>query len=375
MICAGEASGDMYGAGLAEEIRRISPEASFFGMGGGKMRAAGVRTLVDADDMAVVGLVEVVAHLPVIVKAFRSLERSLKTERPDLLILIDYQDFNQRLAAAAKKVGVRVLFYISPQVWAWRPGRVKKMAKIVDHMAVLFPFEVPYYEREKVPVTFVGHPLLDIVSPTMAKGDAQRLFGLDPSRPTVGLFPGSRRSELRNLFPALLGSAKLLRERFPDLQFILPLAPSLRREEIEPQLRESGMDVIVVEGKGHDVMQVCDAAVTVSGTVTMELALLGVPMTIIYRVSPITYHIGRRLVRVAHMGICNIVAGERVVPELLQDEARPEAIAAEISRFLTDAPYTAAVREKLLGVRTRLGSGGCSIRVAQLAMELIGRKN
>ncbi len=373
MIVAGEASGDKYGAWLTAEIRNRLPLARFFGMGGALMRGEGVETLVNADDMAVFGLVEILAHAGTIRQAYVLLKKQFKTRRPDLLILIDYQEFNQLLAAAAKKAGIRVLFYISPQVWAWRPGRVKKMARIVDHMAVLFPFEVPLYERAGVPVTFVGHPLLDIVAPTMTRDEAFLHFGVDPSRSVVGLFPGSRRSELKNLFQTILDSARLLKKRYPKLQFVLPLAPSFKREDLAQSIQAAGLEVTIIQGLTYDVMQLCDAVITVSGTVTLELALMTVPMVIIYRVSPVTYAIGRRLVKIDHAGICNIVAGERLVKELMQDEAQPAAIAAEIGAILDDSAYREAIRLKLAGVKGKLGSGGCSARLAKVAVEMLER--
>jgi lipid-A-disaccharide synthase len=375
MIIAGEASGDLYGACLAVELRRQEPTIRLFGMGGDRMRSEGVETLINADDMAVMGLVEVVAHARVIYRAYSRLKAILLSEPPDLLILIDYQEFNQILARVAKKAGVRVFFFISPQFWAWRPGRVKKMARIVDHMAVLFPFEVAPYEREGVPVTFVGHPLLDIVHPSRERGEALRHFGLDPSRRTVGLFPGSRKSEIRQLFGDIVGAAKLLNERYPGLQFILPLAPSLSREDLEPVLSAAGVECLVVEAQGYDVMQVCDAAIAASGTVTLELTLMGVPMVIIYRVSPFTYHMGKLLVKIEHMGICNIVAGERIVPELLQDEVTSERIAREVGRMLTDEVYLNTMKRKLVHVRSLLGSGGCLQRVAEVALTMLGSRH
>lgn len=374
MIVAGEASGDKYGAWLTAEMRRLLPATRFYGMGGDLMRGEGVETLVNADDMAVVGLVEILAHAGTIWRAFHLLKGLFTTRTPDLLILIDYQEFNQLLAAAAKKAGVRVLFYISPQVWAWRPGRVHKMGRIVDRMAVLFPFEVPLYEQAGVPVTFVGHPLLDIVKPTMSRDEAVSRFGLDPARRVVGLFPGSRRSELKNLLGVIIDSARLIKECHPDIQFILPLAPSLKRNELEATLAASGLTVIIIEGLTYDVMQVCDAVISVSGTVTLELALMSVPMVIIYRVSPLTYHVGKRLITVDHIGICNIVAGERVVKELIQDEAHPAALAAEIGRILDDGDYRSTIRNKLAGVRAKLGSGGCSARLAQVAVGMLKRE-
>lgn len=373
MIVAGEASGDLHGASLVKEANRLDPSLSFFGIGGPRMREAGVETLVDASQMAVVGLVEVIAHFNVISRAYLTLKRIIASNPPDLLILIDYPDFNLRVAKLAKRAGVRVLYYISPQVWAWRVGRVKKIGRVVDRMAVVFPFEVQFYEREGVPVTFVGHPLVDTVHPTMPRAEAQAMFGLDPAVKTVGLFPGSRTSEITRLLPVILESAQLLKERFPDLQFILPLASSLTMADLAPFLSRSGLDIKVVEGRGYDVMQVCDAIITVSGTVTLEIALIGVPMVIIYRVSPLTYEIGKRLIRVDHIGICNIVAGERMVPELIQHDAKPARIAAEIARMLAEPGYGAAITTKLSAVREKLGSGGGSANAAHLILEMLKR--
>ncbi|BDV42541.1 lipid-A-disaccharide synthase [Geotalea uraniireducens] len=372
MIVAGEASGDLHGSNLVKETRHRDPEVAFFGIGGPLMRAAGVETLVDSSEMAVIGLVEVLAHSGVIYRAYRALKAVIKNDPPDLLILIDYPDFNLLIARLAKKAGVKVLYYISPQVWAWRVGRVKKIARLVDRMAVVFPFEVPFYERAGVPVSFVGHPLAETVRPTMGREAAIAAFGLQPARRTVGLFPGSRHGEISRLFPTILAAAGALRERYPELQFILPLAPSLTREDLEPQLSAAGLDVTVIEGRTYDVMQVCDAIVTVSGTVTLEIALMGVPMVIIYKVSPLTYQAGKRLIRVDHIGICNIVAGERVVPELIQHDAEPAIIADAIGRFLDDRDYAAAVREKLRQVKNNLGSGGGSAKVAALVLEMLG---
>jgi lipid-A-disaccharide synthase len=371
MIVAGEASGDLHGANLVKEALKADPSLSFFGIGGSGMRAAGVTTLVDASEIAVVGLVEVISHFPVIYRAFTTLRKILENDPPELLILIDYPDFNLRLAKIAKKARVRVLYYISPQVWAWRVGRVKKIGRVIDRMAVVFPFEAPFYEKEGIPVTFVGHPLVDTVHPAMSRSEAQEAFGLDSGRKTIGLFPGSRRQEIKNLLPVILESAAVLLRRFPDVQFILPLASSLKRADIDPFLESSGLDIIVVEGSGYDVMQVCDAIISVSGTVTLEIAMIGVPMVIIYKVSPLTYMIGRHLIRVDHIGICNIVAGERVVKELIQQDAVPDKIAAEITRILTDTEYAQSIKKRLGLIKTKLGSGGCSARVAEIAVKML----
>ncbi|RQW77159.1 MAG: lipid-A-disaccharide synthase, partial [Geobacter sp.] len=220
MIVAGEASGDLHEANLVKEAKRLDPALDFFGIGGPRMLEAGVEIVVDSSQMAVVGLIEVISHFNVISRAYLALKKIIRSTPPDLLILIDYPDFNLRIANLAKKAGVPVLYYISPQVWAWRVGRVKKIGRVVDRMAVVFPFEVPFYEREGVPVSFVGHPLIDSVQATMLRVEAQACFGLDSARKTVGLFPGSRRQEIRRLLPVILKSAELLKKRFPDLQFI-----------------------------------------------------------------------------------------------------------------------------------------------------------
>lgn len=371
MIIAGEASGDLHGSSLVRETLNLDPSLQFFGIGGSLMRAEGVDTLIDAREMAVVGLVEVIEHFPTIFRAFRKMEKILKQNPPDLLILIDYPDFNLRLAKIAKSAGVKVLYYISPQVWAWRVGRVKKIARIVDRMAVVFPFEVPFYEKEGLPVSFVGHPLVDTVKPTLSLEEARDSFGIDPTHRTVGLFPGSRRQEIKTHLPILLESARLLKISFPNIQFILPLASSLTSSDVKPYLDSSGVSVTLVAGKGYDVIQVCDAIISVSGTVTLEIALLGVPMVIIYRVSPLTYLAAKRLIRVDHVGICNIVADKRVVKELLQHDARPEVIVEEVSRILTDSSYSETIRSGLTQVRKRLGGGGCSSRVARIVQEML----
>lgn len=374
MIVAGEASGDIYGADLALEARRLAPDLNFLGIGGARMREAGVETLVDSADMAVVGLVEVLKHFDVISAAFLKLKRILLETPPDLLILIDYPGFNLRLAKVAKKAGVKVLYYISPQIWAWRQGRVKKIARLVDHMAVILPFEAPFYEKAGVPVTFVGHPMLDMVKVSLDRDQAAASFGLDPKRKIVGLFPGSRRNEIERLLPSIIGAARQLQARFPDIQFILPLASTLRPEDITPQLEAAGLNVSVSRERIHDLIRACDAVISVSGTVTLEIALVGTPMVIIYRLSPLTYQLAKRLVKVEHIGLCNIVAGETVVRELIQDDASPEQIAAEIGAILGDPDYNQKIRSKLASMPDQLGRGGASVNVARLLMSMLSSK-
>jgi len=372
MIVAGEASGDIYGAELVREAQLLDPALQFVGIGGARMREAGVNTLVDSADMAVVGVVEVLKHFDVIAAAFTKLKKILLNDPPPLLILIDYPGFNLRLAKVAKKAGVKVLYYISPQIWAWRQGRVKKIARLVDYMAVILPFEAPFYEKAGVPVSFVGHPMLDMVQVAVERDQAAAGFGLDPHRKIVGLFPGSRRNEIDRLLPVIIHSAQLLKQRFPDIQFILPLASTLNEEDILPQLKSAAVSATITRERIHDMIRACDAVISVSGTVTLEIALVGTPMVIIYKLSPLTYQLAKRLVKVDAIGLCNIVAGEIAVRELIQDDANPENIAAEISRILDDADYDAAIRAKLATVRQKLGKGGASANVAALIPKMIG---
>lgn len=373
MIVAGEASGDIYGADLVTEALKLDPDLHFFGIGGARMREAGVETLVDSSVMAVVGLVEVVKHFDVISSAFKRLKQIILNDPPELLILIDYPGFNLRLAKVARKAGVKVLYYISPQIWAWRQGRVKKIARLVDHMAVILPFEAPFYQQAGVPVTFVGHPMLDLVTVTLDRSAAAASFGLDPARSIVGLFPGSRRNETERLLPVIIAAAGRLKERFPDIQFILPLASTLNSDDIVPLLSAAGLGVTITRDRIHDMIRACDAVISVSGTVTLEIALVGTPMVIIYKLAPLTYQLAKRLVKVPNIGLCNIVAGETVVQELIQDQANPAAIADEIGRLLTDQAYHATIVRKLGEVRAKLGQGGASAHVARLALTLCGR--
>jgi len=375
MIVAGEASGDIYGADLVIEALKLDPDLQFFGIGGARMREAGFDALVDSSEMAVVGLVEVIKHFDVISSAFQKLKKIILNDAPDLLILIDYPGFNLRLAKVAKKAGVKVLYYISPQIWAWRQGRVKKIARLVDHMAVILPFEAPFYQKAGVPVTFVGHPMLDLVNVAMDRSSAAASFSLDPSRKIVGLFPGSRHNEIERLLPVIIAAAVRLKERFPDIQFILPLASTLKSNDIVPLLNAANLDVTITRERIHDMVRACDAVISVSGTVTLEIALVGTPMVIIYKLSPLTYQLAKRLVKIDNIGLCNIVAGETVVRELIQEQANPATIAAEIERVLTDQTYHATITRKLGEVRAKLGQGGASALVARLALGLCGARN
>ncbi|MCP4410108.1 MAG: lipid-A-disaccharide synthase [Gammaproteobacteria bacterium] len=372
MLVAGEASGDLHAAHLVEALKALDPQIHFMGMGSTRMRAAGVELLVDSANIAVVGLVEVLSHYPEIKTAMRSLRSALMERRPALLILIDYPDFNLRLAATAKQAGVKVLYYISPQVWAWRAGRVKKIRRLVDMMAVVFPFEVPIYQSAHVPVRYTGHPLVDEVVSDMNAEQAREQLGLKVDTQWVGLFPGSRKSELKRLLPILVQTAEILLERFPQLQFVLPLAPGLTRNDLDSGLDDAALPITVVEDSIHEVIQSCDVIVTASGTATLQIALLEKPMAIIYRIAPLSYWIARFLINVKHVGLVNIVLNRRAVREFIQQDAHPQRIANEISRLLTDESYATQIHQDLLEVRKKLGEGGGSQRVAKLALEIMG---
>ncbi|MCK9532922.1 MAG: lipid-A-disaccharide synthase [Gammaproteobacteria bacterium] len=371
MIIAGEASGDARAAGLVRAVKRQDPSVRFFGIGGDHLRAEGVETMVDSRVMAVVGLFEVLAHFRTIYGALQLMRRKLREERPDLLILVDYPDFNLRLAKTAKALGIKVLYYISPQVWAWRQKRVYTIKGRIDHMAVVFPFEVPFYEKAGVPVTFVGHPLVEEVPHGLERETACRQLGLDPARKVLGLFPGSRRSEITRLLPVLLDAAAKLHRDHPDLQFVLPRASTLSEADFAPYFAGRDLPVTQVEGRAYEVMAACDAIVSASGTATLEIALMQVPLVVIYRIAPLSYRIMRRLVRVDHIGLCNIVAGERIAPELIQDAATPDNVAAEAEALLFDEARNRATRERLAVMRQRLGASGDSAGVGALALAIL----
>lgn len=371
MIVSGEASGDIYGADLVKKTLLLAPDLHFFGIGGVRMREQCVETLVDSADMAVMGLVEVFKHFNVISSAFLTLKKILRENPPELLILIDYPGFNIRLAKVAKKAGVKVLYYISPKVWAWKAGRIKTIAARVSQMAVIFPFEVPLYQKAGVPVSFVGHPMLDLIQVNSTRDEAAVSFGLDPSRKIVGLFPGSRRSEIERILPAIVDSAVLLKKRFPDLQFVLPLASTLQESEIVPYFAASNIPLVITRERIHDLIRGCDTIISVSGTVTLEIALVGTPMVIIYKLAPLTYSLAKRIVKIEHIGLCNIVAGKTLVKEMIQDEASPENIAAEMGAVLSDPVYEDEIRNRLAGVRSLLGGGGAAQNVARLIVSMM----
>lgn len=375
MVVAGEASGDLYGGLLVRALRERAPAMRFAGIGGSHMAAEGVRLLADSRELAVVGLVEVFSHLGAIRKAFRRAAAFLREERPDLLVLIDYPDFNLRLAREARRSGVPVLYFVSPQVWAWRASRVRQIAKRVDRMLVIFPFEEEIYREAGVPVEFVGHPLLDLMPAATERSRARVRLGLDPGRPVVGFLPGSRKREIRFHLPTMLESGRLLLHRHPRLQFVLPLASTLRRADLEEFLAEKSakaLGVRVLEGAPGEVLSALDVAVVKSGTATLEAALMGVPMAVVYRTTHVTYLLARLLTRVRHVGLVNIVAGREIVPELVQGDFTPGRVADVLDAFLREPDRAAGVSREMAALRERLGQPGCFVRAADAALKMLG---
>lgn len=374
MIVTGEASGDLHGANLILAAGKIDPDLKFFGVGGARMAEAGCEILIPGEELAVMGLVEVLGHFPTIWRAFRQLKKVLHgPQRPDVLVLIDFAEFNLLLAAQAKKAGVPVVYYVSPQVWAWRRGRVRRIASVVDRLAAIFPFEPELYKDQDVDVEYVGHPLLDEFEVTCDRKSFLQQAGLDPAHPVIGLFPGSRKNELKYIFDTIMQSAVTLRETHPAAQFLLPVASSFRKQDMQALVEPYGLPVTLVDGDIYNIIQACDAIVSVSGTVTLQIALVGTPMVIVYKLAPLSYAIGRRLVRVPHIGLANIVAGRQVVKEFIQQQATPDAIAHEVDVILTDDDYNRSLRSGLSTIQQRMGEGGCSDRVAHMVSQLSHR--
>ncbi|MEE8398109.1 MAG: lipid-A-disaccharide synthase [Desulfobacterales bacterium] len=374
MIIAGEASGDLHGAKVVRAMNDAGGPIFFCGIGGEAMAAAGVRILVDASDLAVVGITEAVAKAGALLGGLATARGALKTLHPDLLILIDFPDFNLQVARAAKKRGIPVLYYISPQIWAWRQGRVKKMKKLVDHMAVILPFEASFFEKADIPVSFVGHPLLDI--PTEAQAD--RKEDQDPRQegPIVGLLPGSRNGEIRRHLPEMLASARILSGRMPGVKFILSAAPAMDERFLETTCSDHAgeVDIDIETGDVTRIFNRCALVVAASGTVTLEAAIAGVPMVVIYRISSFSGHLVRALIRVKYVCLANLIADKEIVPELLQQDASAENIADKVFTLISDVSELDRMRSELLDLRQLLGGPGASRRVADIALGMMRDK-
>ncbi len=371
MIIAGEASGDIHGARLVEAIHALDPRVEFFGIGGSALQKAGVRIRVDNSRIAVVGISEAISKLKTLFSALRIAKEDLKTHHPALLIVIDFPDFNLRVATVARKLGIPVMYYISPQIWAWRPRRVRKIKKVVDQMVVIFPFEAGFYKKWDIPVSFVGHPLLDGTT-AMMSGKAKQNLGLDGL--LIGLLPGSRNEEVARLLPTMVQVADILSKQIPGIRFAIPVASSVDRQLVQAIASEGATRFKIVLDGLQDVLYGAKLLITASGTVTLEAAIAGTPMIIVYKVSGLSYWLGKRLIRVKHIGLANLVAGRPIVPELIQHEASAEKIAHQALQMLRDDERLAEMRRQLQRVAQLLGTGGASKRAAEVALELLSNK-
>lgn len=367
LISAGEASGELYGAGLIEALRRFVPGAEFFGVGGQRMRDAGFDSVIDAHAISVVGLTEVVTHLPHIYGEFKRLVREAKLRKPDAAILIDFPDFNLRLARELDKLGIPVIYYVSPQLWAWRQGRIEQIKKYVRKVLVIFPFEADFYRKHHVAVEYVGHPLADTPKPAISREEFAAAHQLDPSKQWIALLPGSRRKEVSLNLPNMIEAASALGYHY---QFVLPVATSLDPEWMRSLISQSDVPVSLSRDARGSLVH-ARAAIVASGTATVEAALIGTPFVIIYRVSRLTWTLGRRFVKLDRFGMPNLIAGRDVVPEFVQHAFRPAAVADKIRELVADGPVRQAMLEGLAGVRAKLRPHGAETGAERAAKAVL----
>ncbi len=375
MIIAGEASGDLHGSRLVASMRSRCPDCSFFGMGGPELKKQGVDILFDPAKIAVVGVVEVITHLADIFSAQKILRRKMAAERPELLIIIDFPDFNLLLAKKAKRLGIPVFYYITPQVWAWRKGRVKTMKKVVDRLGVILPFEKPFFQKHGLDVDYVGHPLLDSVEVKLTREQFVQKYSIKSENKVVGLLPGSRKKEIISLLPIFLQAAKQLQSMTEkNITFVIPLASTLKKSDLDQNgLSEytDTLDIQVLEQDRYELMASSDCVIAASGTVALELALVNTPFVVVYKVSPLTWFLGKLLVKIDFASLVNLIAEKEVVSELLQYDAVPERISEETFQLLFDEKTRQRLMEGLDLVRKRLGEKGASDQAAAVALECI----
>jgi lipid-A-disaccharide synthase len=370
MLVVGEASGDAHGAQLVEALLRRDPALKIYGVAGERLQQTHFEALFTVAKLTGMGLVELAGNLRNLWRAYRILKRALQERRPDLLVLIDFPEFNLRLAKLAKSLRIPVLYYVSPQIWAWRKGRVRQIARWVDHMAVIFPFEADFYRSHGVKSTFVGHPLLESVKADTGREETLGKIGLDPKQPAIALLPGSRQGEVIRHLPVMRDAAIRLRQE-REVQFFCVRATTIEASALRAMLDHESLHIPVIEGDRYNAVHAADLAWTASGTATVEIALLGTPMIIVYRMSWLTSLIARWLVRVDHIGMINLVANERLMPELFQHDVNPERLAAETRRLLDHEGLRANIVAKLSRLRDRLGTPGAAGRVAEIAFSMM----
>lgn len=372
LLSCGEPSGDLYAGALVRALRRADPSVEVFGMGGAHMAEAGAELLVDYRGLAVTGLTEVVTALPRLLRTLRTLVDAARDRRPDVLVVIDYPDFNFRLMQAVKALDIPVVYYISPQLWAWRAGRMRTMQAVVDRVLPIFPFEEALYRKAGVDVRFVGHPLLELTTTTAPREALRAEWGIVPDQALVALLPGSRGNELKALAPVLAEARDRIRQQRPSVRFVVARAPHVTDAWLAPLTADPG--TLVVADRTDDVLAACDVVLTASGTATVQAAIHGAPMVVLYRLSALTYRLFKPLGRVDMYAMVNLISGRRIVRELIQDECRAELAADEALRLLTDRDYRAQMVRDLAAVREALGGPGASDRAAAAIAELVAAR-
>ncbi|MEW5807035.1 MAG: lipid-A-disaccharide synthase [Acidobacteriota bacterium] len=371
-IVSGEESGEKYGAMLVRALKESLPDAQFHGMGGEQMRVEGVHIINDIEKLSVVGFFEVLSSFRIIWKVFRKLKNHFVQNKPDLLILIDFPDFNIRLAKYAHRLGIKIVYFISPQIWAWRKGRVRSMSRLVDRMIVIFPFEVPVYEKAGVRANFVGHPLIDIAQATVEREEMRKRIGVSEDSILVGLLPGSRNGEVKRILPPMLGAARLLHRSYEKLCFMIPVAKNVDRKMLgELVAPYNELPLTITHEHYYDFLNVLDLAVVASGTATVELALMKKPMIVIYRLNPVSYLLARLFVKIENFAMANLIAGKMIVPELLQGRCKADEIYKEVKLYLDDVKKTQHVKEELENIRGKLGEKGVFKRAARVVLDLL----
>lgn len=373
MIIAGEASGDMHGANLVNAMQNMNSELRFCGVGDEALRQAGVEIIVESREISVVGLFEVIFHLRDIRNAFKQIVHRLQKDRPALLVLIDFPDFNLMVAKQAKKLGIPVFYYISPQVWAWRSGRINKIAKLVDKLAVILPFEKDFYVKRGVEIAeFVGHPLVDSVMVSSQAEKFRSVYSISVNETVVGMLPGSRKREIRSILPEFIETAHKLKQKKKELCFVIPLAPTLQESDLNiSDDVKNLLNLKVIRGDRYDLMANCDLVMVASGTVTLELALLNVPMVVVYRISPLTYWLGRKLIKVKFASLVNLIAEKEVVKELLQNDFTAESLVSSLLEIWPGTDKYNQLKKQLENIRELVGPAGASQRAAKLALQVM----
>ena len=370
-ISAGETSGDSLGSQLITALTAKDPTLKITAMGGNAIKAAGADIIVDSSRLAIVGFWEVIKHIGTIYAAFKRIKQLFKQDKPDLVICIDYPGFNLRLAQMAKKKQCKVMYYVSPQIWAWHYGRINKIKQCVDHVSVLFPFEKTLYDKEKVPATYVGHPLIDQVKSRLTPEQVYQRFALAREKPIIVLLPGSRRQELQRLLPTMISAVDLIKQQQADAQFVLLLADHFDPKQFN-HLINTGIQII--QHYNYELLSVASAAITSSGTMTLEVALMATPMVIIYKMAALSGWIAHRLVLTRHAGLCNIVLGKTAAKEILQEDVKARAIADEIVKLLNDTTYRQQMISRLKQVRTLLTLDNCAKRANDVALSLLAQQ-